>query len=202
MAEKKKLDARIVRSRATVLEAAEHLLFEEGWDALTHVRVAEKSGIARATIYRHWPTVEDLLADVIMGHPAPNPPGPRCGDTRVDLAYELAALVEHLQRHKLDEIILTAMERASAGQPRMKEVHRAISRITRKPIWSVISAGIKAGELDAKLSEVTAAAHTIGPILYLRLLAGRRITHGDIEAIIEAFFSAFATKTYTSAVSN
>lgn len=188
----KKIDARVTRTRATVLEAATRLLFEEGWNVVTHVRVAAKSGVARATIYRHWPTVEDLLAEVILSHPSPNPGGPLTGDTRADLSRELNTFVAQLQKSKLHEIIVTAMERAAAGHPRMQEMHKAITRISRKPVWKVVSAGIAAGELNPNLNEARGAAHTLGPVLYLRLICGKRVDRRDVATIVDTFLYSFS----------
>lgn len=55
------MDARIVRSRSVALEAAVGLLVEHGVTALTHQNLAEASGLSRATLYRQWPTMVDLL---------------------------------------------------------------------------------------------------------------------------------------------
>ena len=188
----RKLDARVSRTRAAVLDAGVRILFTDGWNQVTHVRVAERSGVARATIYRHWPTVEDLLVDVILSYPSPNPVGKLTGDTRADLVSETGRFVRNLQRSKLHEIIVTAMERASTGSRQMQEMHAAITSISRGPIWAVVSAGIEAGELDPRLTEATAAAHTLGPLLYLRLFNGDRLSRRHVEASVDAFLAAFS----------
>ena len=46
---------------ARILKAAVELLTEEGADATTMSAVIERSGVARATIYRRWPNREALL---------------------------------------------------------------------------------------------------------------------------------------------
>ena len=189
----KQVHARVTKTRVAVLDAATHLLFEEGWNVVTHVRVAARSGVSRTTIYRHWPTVEDLLADAILGHSSPNPGEPLTGNTRRDLNREINTFVAHLQKGKLHEIIVTAMERASVGHPRMQEIHRAITRISRKPVWNVVAAAISAGELNSALTEAAAAAHTLGPVLYLRLICGRPVKPQDVAIIVDAFLFSFSS---------
>ncbi len=188
----RRVDARVTRTRAAVLDAGARILFTDGWNQVTHVRVAERSGVARATIYRHWPTVEDLLVDVILSYPSPNPVGKLTGDTRGDLVRETARFVRNLQRGKLHEIIVTAMERASTGNRQMQDMHAAITGISRGPIWAVVSAAIEAGELDPGLTEATTAAHTLGPLLYLRLFNGSRVSRRHVEASVDAFLAAFS----------
>jgi len=50
-------------TRAAILDAARQVLFDEGWEALSHQRVAEVAGVGRATVYRHWPQRLQLLQD-------------------------------------------------------------------------------------------------------------------------------------------
>lgn len=56
-------DPRVERTRAAIREALVRLVKDEGLDGLTHQRVAESAGIGRATVYRHLPTHEDLIAE-------------------------------------------------------------------------------------------------------------------------------------------
>ena len=56
-------DPRVAHTRLVVLEATAALLAEEGFERLTVEGIAERSGVARSTIYRNWPDRSDLLAD-------------------------------------------------------------------------------------------------------------------------------------------
>src|SRR5271167_4416743 len=58
-------DPRVTRSRAAILEAAMELLAEEGYAAFTIEAIFARTGVAKTTIYRHWPTRNDLLIAVI-----------------------------------------------------------------------------------------------------------------------------------------
>ena len=57
------LDPRIAHTRRIVIEAAASLLAEEGFERLTIEGIAERSGVARSTIYRNWGDRSSLLAD-------------------------------------------------------------------------------------------------------------------------------------------
>ena len=48
-------DPRIERTRQVVLDAALALVAESGYGAVTIEAVAARSGVAKSTIYRHWP---------------------------------------------------------------------------------------------------------------------------------------------------
>lgn len=56
-----RVDPRIERTQALVVEAAAELLAERGFERITIDGIAERSGVARSTIYRHWPDRADLL---------------------------------------------------------------------------------------------------------------------------------------------
>ncbi|MBH0780897.1 TetR/AcrR family transcriptional regulator [Nocardia bovistercoris] len=55
-------DAR--RNRARILSAAEEVFAERGADASTE-EVARRAGVAIGTIFRHFPTKQDLLRDIM-----------------------------------------------------------------------------------------------------------------------------------------
>ncbi len=84
------VDPRVARTRVAVLTAAREVLVDDGWEGVTVARVAERSGYARTTLYRHWPQRLDLLRDLIraeasVAHSTPS------GDLRADLVAELEA---------------------------------------------------------------------------------------------------------------
>lgn len=60
-----RVDPRVERSRAKLLAAATDLLVEAGPQALTVDQVAERSGVAKSTLYRHWPSRTALMIDVL-----------------------------------------------------------------------------------------------------------------------------------------
>src|ERR1022692_2679965 len=58
-----KVDGRIRRSQDRVLTTTFELLGESGVGGFTVDEVARRSGVAKTTIYRHWPTREALVVD-------------------------------------------------------------------------------------------------------------------------------------------
>ncbi len=59
----KPLDPRVAYTRSVVLDATVSILAEQGFERLTVEAVADRSGVARSTIYRNWPDRKDLLTD-------------------------------------------------------------------------------------------------------------------------------------------
>ena len=71
-----RIDPRPARSRARLLDAATALLRSGGPSAVTVDAVTRAANVARATLYRHFPSGNDLLAAAFHAliPPAPIPP--------------------------------------------------------------------------------------------------------------------------------
>ncbi|MCU1503423.1 MAG: putative TetR family transcriptional regulator, partial [Ilumatobacteraceae bacterium] len=57
-----------------MLAAATELLVEAGVRGVTADAVAERSGVAKSTLYRHWSSVPELLLDVMRSNVPPQMP--------------------------------------------------------------------------------------------------------------------------------
>lgn len=69
-------DPRIERTRAHVLSHARELLSAGGPGAVTYSELAARARVTRQTLYRHWPTREQLFVDLVLeGKPTPYPDG-------------------------------------------------------------------------------------------------------------------------------
>ena len=64
-------DPRFLRSQQAIVNAARQLLLSHGPTAVTHAQVAEAAGVGRATVYRHWPRTDLLLAEAMATVPLP-----------------------------------------------------------------------------------------------------------------------------------
>ncbi len=59
------IDPRAQRSRRSMLDATAGILATEGLIGLTHQNIARRSDVSRATVYRHWPTRENLVVALL-----------------------------------------------------------------------------------------------------------------------------------------
>ena len=157
-----KQDARIIKTRQKVLDAGAIVLFTDGWSEVTHLRLAKETGVARGTIYRHWPTIDDLIVEIFEScDPAPYA-AERTGELRTDMIAELALLLENLKASKLGDVILNAA-RLADNNTKIAHVHAAIHDIIRQPFLAILrNHGLQV--------ETEAVGHTlVAPILYHHL---------------------------------
>ncbi|MBY8860247.1 TetR/AcrR family transcriptional regulator [Nocardia sp. CA2R105] len=124
-----------------VLTAALELILTEGAAALTPQRLHGMTGVARTTIYRHWPTPKDFLAALITVAPHPSPAP--TGDPVADLHAEVDSLCDRL-RDKPVAAFLRALVTASATDPDCVELrHRYVTDLLAPFRAAVAAAGVR-----------------------------------------------------------
>lgn len=185
------LDPRVRRTRERVLGAARDLVLADGLGALTHLELERRSGVARRTIYRHWPTVDALVYDTLTA--ANFPRGRRSGEIRADLMAHLEALRTALVDGPLAYLLHALGERA-ALDPSLAEVRRRLIDDGCAPIRDILRAGVDCGDLRADLDIETAAGDLEGPLFYRRLVRDEPIDPVQVERLVDRFVeSAGAT---------
>ncbi|OBH91396.1 TetR family transcriptional regulator [Mycobacterium sp. E2733] len=106
-------DPRPARSRARLLEAAAALLSSGGPSAVTVDAVTRTANVARATLYRHFPSGNDLLAAAFNSLIPPAPTPPAEGSLRDRLVAVVLAQAESVAQAPA---LMTAMSWLSMGR--------------------------------------------------------------------------------------
>lgn len=177
------VDARVVRTHAAIADAVRELLVEEGWDAVTHLRVAERSGHGRNTVYRHFPDRTALLAHGGNFHDVHH--APVTGDLRVDLIAELVAFRTALFDGVVGQIIGAMVERADRD-PEIIPMRDRLVEIGASQTARLIEGAIGAGRVDADVDVADHVAALCGPLVYARLCQGRPPTDRAIEHLVDS----------------
>src|SRR5215468_9547141 len=77
-----------------ILRAAYELLGETGYQGLRVDAVAARAQASKATLYRHWPTKAELVADAIRACKAAGVDAPDTGNLRCDLVEWFSGLAD------------------------------------------------------------------------------------------------------------
>ena len=163
------MDPRIERTRHAVRHATLDVLGERGYASFTIEAVAEAARVAKSTIYRHWPTKLDLIADALETlneQPRPRPAG---GTAR----EQVDELLEHLAAAFADSVLsacMPALIEAAEHQPEVAEFLHGYSARRRQTLVDVIQRGIDSGELPPNLDADLAALALAGPVVYCRTM--------------------------------
>ena len=167
-------DPRAVRSRQVITDTAVELLVEHGLTGTTIEAISARSGVAKTTIYRHWPDKRALLlAAVEATIPAAALPdsGSLHGDLEV-FTDDLARIVTTPPTSALIPALIDAAERDT-------EVASLLAHFTaerRKPLRAAIGRAIERGELQSDRDLDVIDDLLLGPLFYRRLLSRRPIT--------------------------
>lgn len=190
-------DPRVARTREAVIAAGRELLDAEGPDAVTHLRIGEKTGIARTTIYRHWPDREALLAAVLSDgeEPEDDDEGPDTGELRGDLHLYLdqlrAGVGGRRERHGMAHVVARA-EFGKPGDRTFAELRRQRVEQRLNPLRSILRRAAARGEVPADLDVEDAAVDFVAPVFFRRFFLGERLTDERIDAMVDAFLARHA----------
>lgn len=161
-----------------VLTAALELLLTEGAVALTPARLHTVTGVARTTVYRHWPTPRDFLAALIAV--APHPPVRPTGDLAADLHAEVDGLCDRL-RDKPVAAFLRALVTASATDPSCAELRRRYVGDLFAPFHAAFHAHAVLDDADIE----EAATTIVSPLLVDALLLDHPIDRERAHRAVE-----------------
>jgi AcrR family transcriptional regulator len=157
-------DARVVRTRALVQEAVHDLFDREGAGALTHQRVAERAGVSRATVYRHWPQSIDLVIEALgvaeqpLLHPSEGQP------LREWLRQELTRLAADFARPVVQQFVAMIV----GGADRSEHIAALTAELIDRTVCTVREALDYAeaeGAVFQRRDEYQLIAELVGPVI-------------------------------------
>jgi len=185
------LDPRIARTRTVVLDAAMELLSEQGYEGFTVDAVVARSGVAKTTIYRHWPTKLDLLVAAISCF-GDRVPAPDTGSLRDDLVALLSHLADDLATEQWAKSLPSIIERAE-HDPELAEQHAALVRAKSAALREILERSKARGEVRKDIDIEVAFAALAGPLFFRRLVLHDRTSHEQVAHIVEQALRGFAT---------
>ncbi len=162
-----RVDPRVLRSRHVVLAAALELMVERGMFALTIDAVAERSGVAKTTIYRQWPNRDALVADAWAAIPAPAVP-PLSGDLDADVLAAATAIDARLRTPPMS-VLFPDLLTGAGRDPSLAALRDRLLRSRRRPLSDIVARAVADGRLPAGTDAALVAAMVVGTIVYQRL---------------------------------
>ncbi|WP_248929269.1 TetR/AcrR family transcriptional regulator [Paenibacillus hamazuiensis] len=178
-----KVNKRVERSRHTVLTTAFELLSEGGVASFTVDEVARRSGVAKTTIYRHWPTREALVIDACSRMIAEQET-PDTGSLEGDVTAILMEIAQLLPTANWSFVLPSIVDTAERN-PEFAEVHSRIQRGHAAPLREVLQRAVSRGELSAHADVSTIVAALLGPLFYRRWFSREPIDDQLVKAIIK-----------------
>ena len=179
-------DPRIERTHEVVKREALAELAARGYGAFTIESVAKRSGVAKSTIYRHWPGKLALVADALetlnVQSPGDDAAVPASPLQRVD------RLLRHLSGAFADAAITgctPALIEAAEHDPEVRAFHHAYAATRRHVLVLEIADGVADGTFPARVDPGTAAIALAGAIVYSRVMTDTPYPSDDVPTLIE-----------------
>lgn len=173
---------RSARVRDAILKAAFGELIDNGYAALSVEAVASRAGVNKTTIYRRWPTLDDLLVDALTTWSVEALPVPDTGSIETDLlalGRELADVLNGGVGHQVVALVLTGGLRST----RLRETTRRYFDHQAVRAIPTVTAAIDRGELPDDCDANALLTTFRAPLFYRMVTTGNPI---DEELITQA----------------
>jgi AcrR family transcriptional regulator len=162
---------RQAKTRDRVLSAAGRILRREGYARLTMERVASESGVAKTTLYRHWPTKAALCMGLYLDVAGRELRDPDTGDVASDLKHILNAVVRLQTRTVAGPAFIGLIAEAQVNPDTRTAFLAEFAERRRELTRMVLRRAIRRGELR-RGTDVDLVIDALGGATTFRLLQG------------------------------
>lgn len=178
----KALDVRARRSRATVLGVAAELMIERGFAGASIDEITRRSGVAKTTIYRHWPTRGDLLRDACSSIGTPLEV-PDTGSFKGDVMALIASLAHLLRTAKWSSVLPSVID-AAERDAHVAAMYSRLQAGYSSPLQLIIQRAMQRGELPKTTDAALLVAALTGPLFYRRWFSREPLTSAFAKQIV------------------
>ncbi|HSP02857.1 MAG TPA: TetR/AcrR family transcriptional regulator [Acidimicrobiales bacterium] len=175
-------------ARLRTIEATIQTLLEHGAEGLTMEEIADRSGVAKSTIYRHFGTREHLVTESVRSCVVEQST-PDSGSLADDLTDLFTRYDESEETKRLNELIPLLID-AARRDAAMREVLDALLVERQRPLRTVLKLAQGRGEIDPDLDLDVAVAVLIGPFTYRRMVQDAEITDEFVAAVVQTGIAA------------
>lgn len=177
-----------------ILASAADILTEGGFEKLSMEAVAARAGVAKASIYRRFPSKVDLIVAMCQTFTPATAPEIDNGDVRTDLLQLVKFLVEGLSLTSDTGRLMPSM--ISAAKENL-EVREALARFTasrRRRIDAIVQRAKERGELRKGTDADLIGDLLVGAVLYRIVIRGgkadKKFMVGIVDGILDGFGAA------------
>jgi AcrR family transcriptional regulator len=173
---------RSVEARSKVLAAASDLMAARGVSSLTIDEVATRSGVAKTTIYRHWPERTSLIVDAVNAQ-LEHVGTPDTGSLHSDLVAFFGGMMRTDLSGNVGEIIPCLID-AAGRDPEMASLLDRIGSQRRRVIEVLLERAIARGEIAPRADLEPLVGVIVGPILYEKVIRRVPLTLDYVDACL------------------
>ncbi len=176
---------RSLKAKDSVLCATTELLTEGGLPAATVDAISARSGVSKATIYKHWPSRTAIAAEAFGKQMAAAIPLPDTGSAVGDLTEQVRRVSEFYggPNGQVFAQLLAACVTDPAGSPYFREFFLDARRAAIAELWQ---RALDRGEGKPEISAGTATDVLFGPIIFRLMTGHAELTQEEADAVSSA----------------
>jgi AcrR family transcriptional regulator len=179
-------------ARRKAIAAAIDLILERGVANLSIEEVAARSGVAKTTIYRHWPERASLIIDTARAT-FEHVRTPDTGSLRGDLDEYFNGMIRSDLSGRVGRLIPCLID-AAARDP---EIEMLLERITierQQPLLTIVSRAQERGELPPDLDRDVVIGTVLGPLVFRKVLLRRPVDAAYVSKCLDVALAGLGAR--------
>ncbi|MCM6773448.1 TetR/AcrR family transcriptional regulator [Nocardia sp. CDC159] len=179
---------------AAIREAAFAELAEVGYGKLSMEAVARRAGVSKPTLYRRWPSKQQLVLALVSEVAVTAAETPDTGSLRGDLRAYLEATAAGLAHPLAARIIPDLLAEAVRTPELARALQTGLGEQRRARVAELLRRGIDRGELPVDLNIELALDFTIGPLFWRQTLRGDATDPDYLDELAEMVLRALRAR--------
>jgi AcrR family transcriptional regulator len=175
-----------------ILEQVLALLGSHGYAGLTLDELAVRSGVAKTTILRRWPSKAAVAAAGVERLALQTVDVPDSGTLRGDLQALLHGAVDSFVRGRGQ--FVPRLLRETGHHPEIADLLHTVIHTRRQAYRRVLALAVARGELGPTVDQELMIDLLIGPVWTRLLITRDPITRDYVDANVEAVLTAFSVE--------
>ena len=176
------------RAHRAILQAANELLENEGFAAVTVEAIAERAGVSKATIYRWWPNRAAVVMDGFLSIVSSEVPFPHTGHAREDIRIHMRRLAEAFSGN-LGRTVAALIAEGQADPELAEALRSRWLSVRRTEAREILELGIERSELREDLDPEVAVDVLYGPIYYRMLIGHAPLDEDFADTLADHVFA-------------
>ncbi|MEW9699539.1 TetR/AcrR family transcriptional regulator [Paenibacillus sp. SI8] len=178
---------RNVEAQKSILSASYELLLENGFQAVTVDKIADRAQVSKATIYKWWPNKAAVVMDSFLYAATARLPVPDTGSALDNILIHATNLTRFLTSR--EGIIITELLGVGQFDSGLAEAYRTrFFQPRRLEARSLLEKGIQLGELKKDLDIGICIDLIYGPIFYRLLVTGETLDEPYVHHLVNYAF--------------
>jgi AcrR family transcriptional regulator len=174
-----------------ILDAALAMFGEVGSEGMTVEAVAARAGVGKATIYRRWPSKDDLVIAAIQ-EVLTSVEVPDLGDLRTTLVAMVRGAITFMKTSTAGLIFPRMASEVAGRTPLGVRYVEAVIRPRRAMVRSVLERGVADGMLRPDLDVALLADVLVGPIILRKILNELADSSDDVpERLVDSLLEGW-----------